>query len=303
MIRHRFILGIILSFIFFSNCSENKFESYYLTEISKDTSLVEYLKMVEDFEDYLLKNNFVLKIDKENYKILMEKAFEDEIVLQLDSNFYKEVDAWLFETKFPFGQASFINAFDSWNGKIDANSTAYKISQFQKERMINGAPIDSLMNSKLFESIKESDFEKTIYRAPFTYIIYVILERNYSNYHKWKTVDNIYFQENAANIDFEKSNLEFLDSLCANITPENYTSFHFIALGIDNENDSVDYNLTVERTNYIVNYLVEKKGLHPRQAVAVRIPKNSQVFRFDIYRNLFKKRKTQMLFFERLHKS
>ena len=306
MIRLRFIFGIILSFIFFSNCSENKFESFYLTEISNDTSLVEFLNMVENFEDYLLRNKFVEKIDKENYLELTEKAFKDEIVLQADSNFYNEVDAWLFMENFSFAQSCFIYAFEKWDGEADTLSSAYKISKIQKEIIENG--FDSEICLKLIESVKNSDFDKTIYRVPIIYLIFEKLERNYSNYHEWKTIDNIYFQPNLEKFDFEKSNFDNLDAICSIINPDNYTQYQFIALGMDNANDSINYDLTVKRTNYIINYLVEKKGLHPRQVVVYRIPKkgpwNAYKLHYrELYQNLYRKRKAQILFKERHFKS
>lgn len=295
MKRILYIATIISSMFFLCNCTSNNFEEFYLEEISKDSSLVEFFKVVDEFEDYLLMNHFIKKIDKNNYKTLMTSAINDEIVLIADAEFYKKVEPWAFIENIGFGQSSFIGAFDMWDGKIDTTSTAYKLCQFQKEMNRIGDLADSKLNISVMESLDGSDFAKSIYRAPFTYIIFQILQQNYSDYHKWLKVDNVYFHKNVSKLDFENSNQNNLDALCSRIISEKNTKFYFLALGIDGINDTINYDLSVERTNYIENYLIKNKGLPPNQIIATHI--NRFKAKYGTYKNLYEKEKGQLYFY------
>lgn len=279
---------------FLCNCTGNNFEKYYLEEISNDSIVVEFFKVVDEFEDYLLKNDFIEKIDKTNYKTLMNKAINDEVILIADNDFYNEIKPWAFIENVGFGQSCFIGAFDMWTGKIDTTITAYKLCQFQKEMNRIGDLADSSLNINTIESIDDSDFAKSIYRAPFTYIIFQILQQNYSDYHKWLKVDNVYFQKNDSKLDFENSNKNNLDALCSKIISAKDTRFYFLALGIDEINDTIDYDLSVERTNYIENYLIKIKGLPTNQINATHI--NRFKAKYGTYKNLYEKEKGQLYF-------
>ena len=295
MKRLLYILILILSIVSLWNCSSNDFEKFYLTEVSKDTTSIEFLKAAENLENYLIENNFIKKNDRKNYSHLMNQAIKDEVVLMTDERFYNKTNAWALLENFSFGQRSFIGAMDMWKGKIDTTSAAYKLSQFQIEMNIKGDLADSTLNSNAIESISDSDFKKIIYRAPFIYIIFQILQENYSRFHKWIILDNIYFQNNEIGIDFKKSNLDQLDSICNKIKSNSNTRFYFLALGMESNNDSINYELSVERTKYIEKYLIEEKGLLSSQIIPSDMLRHK--IRFKDCKELYNKKNAQLYYY------
>jgi len=292
-------LGIILIIFFFSSCtiSEKRFESKYWKEVYKDSSSLEFFNAIEEFDKYLLDNHFIEKSDKNSYKKLMYAAIKDEVILKIDSNFYKKVDGYSISrpSNFGFGISSIYCAYNEWTEKPDTNNLTYKYSQILKKIHKSGDIGNIILNEQLFDVLEESDFGKPIFKAPIITIIYAILDYNYSSYHYLKPENELYFVENDTLIDFEKSELRFLDSLCKTIVPENRTIYSFLALGIDNVSDSVDYALTVKRTNYIKTYLINEKGLHPKQIKTANLHKS----KLDNYNKIFEKRKVQLLYSER----
>jgi len=62
MKRLLYILILILSIVSLWNCSSNDFEKFYLTEVSKDTTSIKFLKAAENLENYLIENNFIKKM-------------------------------------------------------------------------------------------------------------------------------------------------------------------------------------------------------------------------------------------------
>ncbi len=292
---------LVISFMVFAFACNNKeqkeFEKKYMEEISKDEDHVELFNTLERFEAYLLENDYLAKANKEEYKQLLDQVVKDEVVLEMDSLFFKQVNGDLIGS--PNNMGFLLNsipvAYEKWYGAKDPSNTAYNMSLALKKIRQNGSLNNPELNQALFNAVPEKDFEKRVYRAPFIAIIYKLLDFNYSRYHHWKTLNSIQFKPNTTEIDLEKTDMTALDSLAMRLNPSNPTIYAFLVIAFHEDGDRANIQLSKERTEALINYLVKEKNANERQVKAFTVRENDTKY----LNTLYKKRKASVLYYER----
>jgi len=299
MIRTPLLFASALLFVAVScnNSEQREFEKKYMEEISKDEDHVELFNTLERFEAYLLENDYLAKANKEEYKQLLDQVVKDEVVLEMDSLFFKQVNGDLIGS--PNNMGFLLNsipvAYEKWYGAKDPSNTAYNMSLALKKIRQNGSLNNPELNQALFNAVPEKDFEKRVYRAPFIAIIYKLLDFNYSRYHHWKTLNSIQFKPNTTEIDLEKTDMTALDSLAMRLNPSNPTIYAFLVIAFHEDGDRANIQLSKERTEALINYLVKEKNANERQVKAFTVRENDTKY----LNTLYKKRKASVLYYER----
>ncbi len=299
MIKTPFYLAIAL-LIFAVSCNnseQREFEKKYMEEISKDEDDVELFNTLERFEAYLLENDYLTKVSKEEYRQLLNQVAKDEVVLEMDSLFFREVNGDVIgnPNNMGFLLNSITVAYDRWYGEEDPSNTAYSMSRVLIKIRENGRLNNEELNQALFEAVPDKDFKKMLYRAPIIAMIYKLFDFNYSRYHHWKTLEGIQFVENTAVIDREASDMAVIDSLAGKLNPSNPTIYAFLVIAFDDSGKNADVALSKKRTEAVINYLLEEKNANDRQVK----PFSLQEGDIKYLNTLHEKRNASVLYYER----
>lgn len=299
MLKSPFLITITLLFFALSctNSEQKEFEKKYMAEIAKDEDDVELFNTLERFEAYLLENDYLAKANKEEYKQLLDQVVKDEVVLEMDSLFFKQVNGDVIgnPNNMGFLLNSITVAYDRWYGEEDPSNTAYSMSRVLIKIRENGRLNNEELNQALFDAVPDKDFKKMLYRAPIIAIIYKLFDFNYSRYHHWKTLEGIQFKSNTAEIDLEKTDMTSLDSLANMLNPSNPTIYAFLVIAFDEAGENANIQLSKKRTQAFINYLIEKKDANERQVNAFTVRENDTKY----LNTLYEKREARVLYYER----